>query len=89
VWKIAPAYIEQRVARGAPVRPDLWPALRALPCPTLVIWGTASDELGEQQARRMASTLPHGELVSVPGIGHAPTLVEPPVLEALERLLVA
>jgi esterase len=87
VWKMDPAYIEQRAARGAPVRPDLWPALRALPCPTLVIWGTTSDVLGEQQARQMANTLPHGELVSVAGIGHAPALVEPPVLEALEQLL--
>ena len=87
VWKMDPAYIEQRVARGAPVRPDLWPALGALACPTLVVWGTTSDVLGEQQARRMANTLLRGELVSVPGTGHAPTLVEPPVLEALEGLL--
>lgn len=87
VWKMDPAYIEQRVTRGAPQRPDLWPALKALACPTQVIWGTTSDVLGEPQARRMVETLPHGELVSVPGTGHAPTLVEPPVLAALERLL--
>lgn len=90
VWKMDPAYIEQRVARVAssiPVRATLWPVLKALSCPTQVIWGTTSDVLGEQQAHRMINTLPHGELVSVPGIGHAPTLVEPPVLAALERLL--
>jgi esterase len=87
VWKMDPAYIEQRIARGAPARPDLWPGLKALPCPTQVIWGITSDVLGEQQARRMVNTLPHGELIPVPGIGHAPTLVEPPVLAALERLL--
>jgi len=87
VWKMDPAYIEQRVARGAPVRPDLWPALKALPCPTQVIWGTTSDVLGEAQARRMVETLPRGELVRVPGIGHAPTLVEPECVAALERLL--
>jgi pimeloyl-ACP methyl ester carboxylesterase len=87
VWKMDPAYIEQRIARGAPARPDLWPGLKALPCPAQVIWGTTSDVLGEQQAHRMVNTLPQGELVSVPGIGHAPTLVEPPVLAALERLL--
>src|ERR1700732_410563 len=49
VWKMDPAYIEQLVARGAPVRPDLWPALRALPCPALVVWGTTRDVLGAQQ----------------------------------------
>jgi pimeloyl-ACP methyl ester carboxylesterase len=86
-WKIYPAYIRQRVERGAPVRPPLWPALQAWPCPTLVVWGSDSDVLSEAQARRMVDTLPRGELVRVPGIGHAPTLVEPVVLAALDRFL--
>jgi len=86
-WKMDPAYIEQRIARGAPVRPPLWPALETLPCPTQVVWGTDSDVLSEAQAKRMAAALPRGELVSVPGVGHAPTLIEPPVLAALDRLL--
>src|ERR1700738_4223481 len=38
-WKMDPAYIRQRVERGAPARPPLWPALQALPWPTLVVWG--------------------------------------------------
>ena len=86
-WKMDPAYIEQRIARGAPVRPPLWPALETLPCPTQVVWGTDSGVLFEAQAKRMAAALPKGELVSVPGVGHAPTLIEPPVLAALDRLL--
>src|SRR5436190_5585731 len=86
-WKMDPAYIEQRIARGAPVRPQLWPVLEMLPCPTQIVWGTDSDVLSEAQAKRMAAALPKGELVSVPGVGHAPTLVEPPVLAALDRLL--
>ena len=86
-WKMDPAYIEQRVKRGAPARPALWPALEALPCPTLVIWGTDSDVLSEAQAKRMATALPKGELVAVPGVGHAPTLVEPAALSAIEDLL--
>ena len=53
------------------------------------MWGIESDVLSEAQARRMVAALPRGELVAVPGIGHAPTLVEPPVLIALERLLAA
>ena len=88
-WKMDPAYIRQRVERGAPRRPELWPGLPALSCPTLVVWGTESDVLSEAQARRMVGALPHGELVKVPGIGHAPTLVEPQSLDALERLLAA
>jgi pimeloyl-ACP methyl ester carboxylesterase len=87
MWKMDPAYIEQRVKRGAPARPPLWPALQALPCPALVVWGKESDVLSEAQARRMVDVLPRGELVNVPGIGHAPTLVEPVVLAALDRFL--
>ena len=86
-WKMDPAYIRQRVERGALPRPPLWPALQALPCPILVVWGTESDVLSEAQALRMVNALPHGELVRVPGIGHAPTLVEPVVLAALDRFL--
>jgi pimeloyl-ACP methyl ester carboxylesterase len=87
VWKMDPRYIQQRVAQGPPVRPPLWPVLQALPCPTLVVWGEDSDVLSGSQARRMAETLPKGQLVSVPGVGHAPTLVEPVVLAALGRFL--
>jgi pimeloyl-ACP methyl ester carboxylesterase len=86
-WKMDPAYIEQRVTRGPPARPQLWPALETLPCPTVVVWGADSDVLSEAQARRMTTALPNGELVAIPGIGHAPTLVEPEALAALERLL--
>jgi len=87
VWRLDPAYIEQRVKRGAPIRPVLWPALEKLQCPTLVIWGTDSDVLSEGQAHRMAQTLPNGELVPVPGVGHAPILTEPAALAAIEQVL--
>ena len=65
----------------------LWPALQGLQCPTLVVWGMESDVLSEAQARRMVEVLPYGELVAVPGVGHAPTLIEPVVLAALQRFL--
>jgi len=86
-WKMDPAYIRQRVERGPPARPPLWPVLQALGCPALVVWGRESDVLSEAQALRMVDVLPRGELVRVPGIGHAPTLVEPVVLAALDRFL--
>jgi pimeloyl-ACP methyl ester carboxylesterase len=87
MWKMDPAYIEQRVKIGPPERPALWPALQRVACPTLVVWGSDSDVLSEAQARRMVDTLADGELVTVSGIGHAPTLVEPAVVAALERFL--
>ena len=86
-WKMDPAYIRQRVERGAPVRPNLWPALAQLACPALVVWGTDSDVLSEAQARRMIETLPKGKLLSIPGVGHAPSLVEPASLTGLEGFL--
>jgi esterase len=88
IWKMDPAYIEQRVKIGPPARPALWPALQRVTCPTLVVWGSDSDVLSEAQARRMVDTLADGELVTVSGVGHAPTLVEPVVVTALERFLV-
>jgi esterase len=87
VWKRDPAYIQQRVQHGPPRRPALWPVLQRLACPTLVVWGMDSDVLSETQARRMVEVLPQGELVAVPDVGHAPTLMEPVVLAALERFL--
>src|SRR2546428_13290682 len=68
-------------------RPNLWPVLERLSCPALVVWGTESDVLSEGQARRMVEVLPVGELVQVPGVAHAPALIEPVVLAALERFL--
>ena len=88
-WKMDPAYIEQRLTRAPQPPPVSWGALATIPCPTQIIWGTDSDVLSEAQARRMVETLPKGELVTVPGVGHAPTLVEPEALAALERLLAA
>ncbi len=84
-WKMDPAYIKQRVKHGPPPRPVLWPALGRVSCPTLIVWGMDSDVLSEAQARRMVQALPRSELVAVPGVGHAPTLVEPEVLTALDR----
>jgi pimeloyl-ACP methyl ester carboxylesterase len=87
VWRMDPAYIRQRVEKGPPARPALWPVLQRLPCPTLVVWGTDSDVLSEAQARRMLETLPKGQLAAIPGVGHAPTLMEPVAMDALERFL--
>jgi esterase len=86
-WRMDPAYIRQRVEKGPPARPALWPVLQRLPCPTLVVWGTDSDVLSHAQARRMVDTLPKGALAAIPGVGHAPTLMEPAARDALERFL--
>jgi pimeloyl-ACP methyl ester carboxylesterase len=87
-WKVDPEYARQRVKFGAKPRPA-WDTLTKVTCPTLVLWGTQSDVLSEGQAKRMVDALPNGELISVPGVGHAPVLLEPAAYAALERFLVA
>jgi pimeloyl-ACP methyl ester carboxylesterase len=73
---------------GAEAGPDMWSALDGLgDTPVLVVRGAKSDVLGQATAERMVERLSGADLVSVPGVGHAPTLAEPEVAEALERLL--
>jgi pimeloyl-ACP methyl ester carboxylesterase len=67
---------------------ELWPLFHGLPgIPLLLIRGEASAILSADTARRMCEARPEMEFVSLPGIGHAPTLLEPPCLTALDRLL--
>ena len=71
---------------GAP--PDLWPAFEALSdAPLLLVRGGLSDLLSAQTAEEMVARHPDAELVTVPGVGHAPLLEEPEALVAIDRLL--
>jgi pimeloyl-ACP methyl ester carboxylesterase len=67
---------------------DLWPMFRALRrLPVLAIRGERSDVLSAACFERMARELPALERVTVPGVGHAPALDEPPAEQALDRFL--
>jgi pimeloyl-ACP methyl ester carboxylesterase len=67
---------------------DLWPGLKALAhAPVLVLRGELSDVLAPAAAARMAQMLPDAELVTIPRVGHAPTLDEPEAVAGVERLL--
>lgn len=67
---------------------DLWPAFDALKAvPTLVLRGQLSDILSARTARKMASRLNQGTVVTVPRVGHAPTLDEPVAVAAIEALI--
>lgn len=66
---------------------DMWPMFDALAKrPLLVLRGETSDILEDGVAATMA-TRPGVELVTIPRIGHAPTLDEPESVAAIERLL--
>ncbi|WP_230291656.1 alpha/beta fold hydrolase [Croceicoccus sp. Ery5] len=67
---------------------DLWPAYDALQGrPVLVVHGETSDILSGTVAREMVGRIPNVELVSVPETGHTPTLNEPHVRQAIDRLI--
>ncbi len=75
-------------ADGASPPPDLWPGWTALAdCPVLLLRGELSDILSASTAEKMVAALPRAELVTVPRVGHAPTLDEPESQAAIARLL--
>ncbi|MEO5937963.1 MAG: alpha/beta hydrolase [Sphingomonas sp.] len=73
---------------GNEAGPDMWAAFDALmPVPALIVRGGRSDVLGEATAAKMVARLDEGELVTVPDVGHTPTLTEAEAVAAIDRLL--
>jgi len=58
-----------------PADVDLWPVYDAVGCPVLVIRGAESAVLTAETAADMAARGPKAEVVTLPGIGHAPALM--------------
>jgi pimeloyl-ACP methyl ester carboxylesterase len=86
VWKMDPAVRQPTVPAAAPAMPP-WDALKAITVPILVLRGDRSDILDEDICSRMVAAAQHGMSVVVPGVGHAPTLMEPEALAAIESFL--
>ena len=55
---------------------ELWPLFDAITCPTLLLRGEKSDLLTAQTSQAMTQRGPHAKLIEVPGVGHAPTLMD-------------
>lgn len=73
---------------AAPPAADLWPAFEALSGrPLLLLRGETSAILSAETAREMKRRVPALEVVTIPRIGHAPTLAEPQSLAAIGALL--
>jgi pimeloyl-ACP methyl ester carboxylesterase len=73
---------------GAGVVADAWPFYRALAGrPVLVLRGEHSDLLPIEVVERMSREIPDVDVVTIPGVGHAPDLDEPQAVEAIDRLL--
>jgi pimeloyl-ACP methyl ester carboxylesterase len=70
----------------APV--DMWPAFRALAGrPVLALRGALSDILSAATLERMGRELDGLQAVTVPHVGHAPTLEEPAARQGIAALL--
>jgi pimeloyl-ACP methyl ester carboxylesterase len=50
---------------------DMWPQVRAVRRPTLVLRGEHSDVLTPETAARLERELAHGSVVDIPGAGHS------------------
>jgi hypothetical protein len=68
--------------------PDLWALFAGLAhLPLLLVRGEASDILLPDTVARMQALRPDMAMISLPGIGHAPTLGEPEVVAILRAFL--
>ncbi|MEA2738899.1 MAG: hypothetical protein QOH05_2206 [Acetobacteraceae bacterium] len=68
--------------------PDLWPLFGALSqVPVLLVRGEVSNILLPAAVTRMQEIHPDMRVVTLPGIGHAPVLTEPPALAAIQAFL--
>lgn len=76
-------------AMGSEAGVDMWPVMQAFTgIPTLLLRGERSDLLSAPTGQRMAAAIgASAELVTVPGVGHAPALDEPESAAAIDRLL--
>lgn len=84
VWKMDPAI---RTAPAVPAPREPWEAYKAITCPVLLLRGALSDVLSVDIADRMLAANTNATLVTVGGVGHAPILVEPEAVKALESFL--
>jgi pimeloyl-ACP methyl ester carboxylesterase len=87
MWKMDPA-IRQPPRGGSAARPiDLWLHYNRVMAPILIVRGAESDILSRDTAARMVKVQRGVRLVEVPGLAHAPSLVEPEALEAITDFL--
>ena len=67
----------------------LWGFFDAITAPTLLLRGAQSDLLSSETARQMGLRGPKARCVEFEGVGHAPTLVAPDQIAAVEQFLMA
>lgn len=66
---------------------DLEPVWKLVDCPQMLIWGDQSDVLTAETVDKMQSMRPDLDLYRIPGIAHAPSLMEPEQIVAIQQWL--
>jgi pimeloyl-ACP methyl ester carboxylesterase len=89
---VAAGSAENRAGQAEPMLPDvdLWPLWDAVRCPTLLLRGAESDLLSADTARAMTRCGPQApplQLKELPGIGHAPSLLQPEQVALVREFL--
>ncbi len=82
-WKMDPA-VRSNPRRPAPE--GAWMQAKQIIAPVLLLRGGESDLLSPDVAQRMVRELKDCRMVEVPGVGHAPTLMEPEAFNAIMRM---
>ena len=58
---------------------DLWPLMKNVTCPTLIVRGEESPFLSREEAQRMSAMIPQAAWVEIPGASHMPVQENPDV----------
>jgi pimeloyl-ACP methyl ester carboxylesterase len=86
-WKMDPAVRRPPRGGSAARTIDLWLHYNRVMAPILIVRGAESDILSRETAVRMAKVQRGVRMVEVPGVPHAPSLVEPEALAAVTSFL--
>jgi pimeloyl-ACP methyl ester carboxylesterase len=84
-WKMDPQVRKPTRTAARPL--DMWVPFARIEAPVLVIRGADSDILAAPTVKRMKSVVRDVDSVEVPGVGHAPSLMEPESLAAIRKFL--
>jgi pimeloyl-ACP methyl ester carboxylesterase len=86
--RFRPLWDTRLAGTTAEAKRDLWPLWGALAeVPVLLVRGAVSNILLPETVARMRTDRPDMPGVTLPGIGHAPILTEPPALKALRAFI--
>jgi pimeloyl-ACP methyl ester carboxylesterase len=87
-WKYDPAFLGSARSRSNTV--DLWSAVKSIPTPTQLQYGSLSNVVNPELAARLAETMPRCAVERIEGAGHGLFTDQPEAFaESVERFLAA